>query len=100
LQGNGVFGTHKRPPLSEPPPSDVQAIADVIDLDRVRRRDLLAGLIHEYSSPRSPTSATASNSSGDARQCLLAENVTDHRQGDAVCDVALRTQATSGTSTT
>jgi hypothetical protein len=23
-------------------------IADVIDLDRVRRRDLLGGLIHEY----------------------------------------------------
>jgi putative transposase len=38
----------QRPPLSEPPPSDVQAIAGVIGLDRVRRRDLLGGLIHEY----------------------------------------------------
>jgi hypothetical protein len=29
-------------------PSDEQPIAEVIDLDRVRRRDLLGGLIHEY----------------------------------------------------
>jgi hypothetical protein len=28
--------------------SNEQPIADVIDLDRVRRRDLLGGLIHEY----------------------------------------------------
>jgi transposase InsO family protein len=38
----------QRPPLSERPPSNDQAMADVIDLDRVRRRDLLGGLIHEY----------------------------------------------------
>ena len=38
----------QQPPLSKPPPPDEQAIADVIDLDRVRRRDLLGGLIHEY----------------------------------------------------
>ena len=38
----------QRPPLSEPPPSDEQPMADVIDLDQVRRRDLLGGLIHEY----------------------------------------------------
>jgi putative transposase len=30
------------------PASCDQRIADVIDLDRVRRRDLLGGLIHEY----------------------------------------------------
>jgi transposase InsO family protein len=38
----------QRPPCGEPPLSDEQAMADVIDLDRVRRRDLLGGLIHEY----------------------------------------------------
>jgi hypothetical protein len=31
-----------------PPLRDEQPLAAVIDLDRVRRRDLLAGLIHEY----------------------------------------------------
>jgi putative transposase len=31
-----------------PPLSDEQPLADVIDLDRLRRRDLLGGLIHEY----------------------------------------------------
>jgi transposase InsO family protein len=30
------------------PLSDEQALAEVIDLDRLRRRDLLGGLIHEY----------------------------------------------------
>ncbi len=29
-------------------PSDERPIAEVIDLDAVRRRDLLGGLIHEY----------------------------------------------------
>ena len=38
----------QRSPLSQPPPLDQRRAADVIDLDRVRRRDLLAGLIHEY----------------------------------------------------
>ena len=38
----------QRPPLSERPPSNDQAMANVIDLDRVRRRDLLGGMIHEY----------------------------------------------------
>ena len=37
----------QRPPLSQPPP-DEPARAEVIDLDNVRRRDLLGGLIHEY----------------------------------------------------
>jgi hypothetical protein len=31
-----------------PPLSDEQPVAEVIDLDRLRRRDLLGGLIHEY----------------------------------------------------
>jgi putative transposase len=31
-----------------PPLRDEQPLADVIDLDRLRRRDLLGGLIHEY----------------------------------------------------
>ncbi len=38
----------QRPPCTEPPLSDVQGSADVIDLDRVRRRDLLGGLVREY----------------------------------------------------
>jgi putative transposase len=37
----------QRPPCTDPP-SDLQSNATVIDLDRVRRRDLLGGLIHEY----------------------------------------------------
>jgi transposase InsO family protein len=36
------------PPLSQPPPRGERAMADVVELDRVRRRDLLGGLIHEY----------------------------------------------------
>ena len=35
-------------PLNQQPPSDERAIAAVIDLDRVRRRDLLGGPIREY----------------------------------------------------
>jgi putative transposase len=39
----------QRPPLCDRPPSnDHQAMADDIDLDRVRRRDLLGGMIHDY----------------------------------------------------
>jgi transposase InsO family protein len=38
----------QRPPLHTRPPSDTQPIAEVIDLDRLRRPDLLGGLIHEY----------------------------------------------------
>jgi putative transposase len=38
----------QRPPLHTSAPGDEQPIAEVIDLDRVRRRDLLGGLIHEY----------------------------------------------------
>ena len=38
----------QRPPLSKLPPVDDEAIGDLIDLARVRRRDLLGGLIHEY----------------------------------------------------
>jgi transposase InsO family protein len=36
------------PPLGNPPPLDEEAIGDAIELDRVRHRDLLGGLIHEY----------------------------------------------------
>ncbi len=38
----------QRPPLRTLPPIDEQAVTDVVDLDSVRRRDLLGGLIHEY----------------------------------------------------
>jgi putative transposase len=38
----------QRPPLRASPPRDEQSIGAVVDLDRVRRRDLLGGLIHEY----------------------------------------------------
>jgi putative transposase len=37
----------QRPPLSKPPPNE-RARAEVINLDSVRRNDLLGGLIHEY----------------------------------------------------
>jgi putative transposase len=37
----------QRPPISKLPPGE-PGMANVIDLDRVRRRDLLGGLIHEY----------------------------------------------------
>lgn len=32
----------------QPPVSGDQAVADVIDLDRIRRQELLGGLIHDY----------------------------------------------------
>ena len=35
---------HQRPPIGEPPPGSETTVA----LDRVRRRDVLGGLIHEY----------------------------------------------------
>jgi putative transposase len=38
----------QRPPCSEPPASNEETVANIIDLDRVRRRDLLGGLLHEY----------------------------------------------------
>jgi putative transposase len=38
---------HQRPPRRTPPPTG-EPTGEVIDLDRVRRRDLLGGLIHEY----------------------------------------------------
>jgi putative transposase len=38
----------QRPPLHRSPPDRRQPLAEVSDLDRVRRRDLLGGLIHEY----------------------------------------------------
>jgi hypothetical protein len=37
----------QRPPIRRPP-TDEQPLAELIDLDRVRRRDVLGGLIHEY----------------------------------------------------
>ncbi len=38
----------QQPPLGQPPPSGERAVADVLDFGRVRRRELLGGLIHEY----------------------------------------------------
>ena len=38
----------QRPPLKQPRPLDQHRTVDVIDLERLRRRDLLGGLIHEY----------------------------------------------------
>ena len=38
----------QRPPLSKPPPAGHDRPGDVVDLERVRRCDLLGGLIHEY----------------------------------------------------
>jgi putative transposase len=44
------FNEHRqhRALAQRPPLSDEQPLANVIDLDRLRRRDLLGGLIHEY----------------------------------------------------
>jgi putative transposase len=41
-------GLDQRRPLRELPPNDKEPPADVIELDRIRRHDLLGGLIHEY----------------------------------------------------
>jgi transposase InsO family protein len=38
----------QQPPLHTLPPSDEPTTSNIIDLDHVRRRDLLGGLIHEY----------------------------------------------------
>jgi len=38
----------QRPPLRKLPPRDEPSTAELIHLDRVRRRDLLGGLIHDY----------------------------------------------------
>jgi putative transposase len=45
------FNEHRRPHRAlgqRPPLRSEQPLAKVIDLDRIRRRDLLGGLIHEY----------------------------------------------------
>jgi putative transposase len=38
----------QRPPLALPPPTDETAAGELLLLDRLRRRDRLGGLIHEY----------------------------------------------------
>ena len=38
----------QRPPLAPPPPDEEQGPSEVLTLDRLRRRDRLGGLIHEY----------------------------------------------------
>jgi transposase InsO family protein len=38
----------QRPPLALPPRDEQQASSEVLRLDRLRRRDRLGGLIHEY----------------------------------------------------
>jgi putative transposase len=38
----------QRPPLAQPPPINNRAQGEVLALDRLRRRDRLGGLIHEY----------------------------------------------------
>jgi hypothetical protein len=45
---HGRTGRSQQPPLRTAPTSDEPTTSNVIDLDRVRRRDLLGGLIHEY----------------------------------------------------
>jgi transposase InsO family protein len=40
--------TGQRPPLAPPPPANQGAQGEVLALDRLRRRDRLGGLIHEY----------------------------------------------------
>ncbi len=38
----------QRPPLAKPPPIDVPPSNVLLQLDRLRRRDRLGGLLHEY----------------------------------------------------
>jgi putative transposase len=38
----------QRPPLALPPPTEEPAAGELVLLDRLRRRDRLGGLIHEY----------------------------------------------------
>ena len=38
----------QRPPLASPPPDEQRGSSEVVTLDRLRRRDRLGGLIHEY----------------------------------------------------
>ena len=38
----------QRPPLAKPPPIDMPAPSNELKLDRLRRRDRLGGLLHEY----------------------------------------------------
>jgi putative transposase len=38
----------QRPPLAQPPPAGERAPGELLALDRLRRRDRLGGLIHEY----------------------------------------------------
>jgi putative transposase len=38
----------QRPPLTQPLPADQRGLGEAIDLQCVRRHDLLGGLIHEY----------------------------------------------------
>jgi putative transposase len=38
----------QRPPLAQPPPADEPSQGELLTLDRLRRRDRLGGLIHEY----------------------------------------------------
>jgi putative transposase len=38
----------QRPPLAKPPPIDERAPSEPPELDRLRRRDRLGGLLHEY----------------------------------------------------
>jgi transposase InsO family protein len=38
----------QRPPLAQPPPPGERAPGELLALDRLRRRDRLGGLIHEY----------------------------------------------------
>jgi len=42
------LGLAQRPPLNQPAPAEERVPADVIELDHVRRRDVLGRLIHEY----------------------------------------------------
>jgi len=52
----GAHNTHRphralnqRPPLAKPPPADEPAPRnELLQLDRLRRRDRLGGLLHEY----------------------------------------------------
>jgi hypothetical protein len=82
-------GARQRPPLS-----DEQPRAELIDLDRLRRRELLGGLIHEYQLAASSPSAAALLQSAPPEpstrrpSCLRAltarDRVSDGARPDAI----------------
>jgi hypothetical protein len=77
-----------------PPLNDERPLADVIDLDRLRRRDMLGGLIHEYQLATWPDRARIPPhcASSDPRllariaQLAITARDTEYRSSGPGCD--------------